>query len=141
MNKIILILLVFALFQCKSAEKNTSTAMLENTYWRLAEMNGEPVATPADAKEVHMILTSVDSEKTVKGFAGCNNIGGSFTLEGNKIHFTTISTKMFCQDRMEVEDFLTNALSKADAYSIKGEELYLYQGETKLITFQSVYFK
>ncbi len=141
MNKIILPLLVFALLQCKSTEKNVSTATLENTYWRLAEMNGKPVITPTDAKEVHMILTSIDSEKRVKGFAGCNNIGGSFTLDGNKISFITISTKMFCQDRMEVEDFLTNALSKAETYSITGEELSLYQGETKLITFQSVYFK
>ena len=97
--------------------------------------------TPADAKEVHMILTSIDTEKRVKGFAGCNNIGGSFTLEGNKIHFTTFSTKMFCSDRMDVEDFFTNSLSKAETYMIKGEELSLYQGETKLITFQSVYLK
>lgn len=141
MNKILLILSVFALFQCKSTEKNASTATLENTYWRVAEMNGKSIGTPADAKEVHMILTSVDSEKRVKGFAGCNNIGGSFTLDGNKIGFITLSTKMFCQDRMEVEDFFLKALSKAETYSIKGEELSLYQGETKWITFQSVYFK
>ena len=77
----------------------------------------------------------------MKGFAGCNNMGGNFTLEGNKIHFTIFSTKMFCQDRMDIEDFFTSSLSKTETYIIKGEELSLYQGETKLITFQSVYFK
>jgi heat shock protein HslJ len=104
-------------------------------------MNGKPLVTPADAKEVHMILASIENEKRVKGFAGCNSIGGSFTLEGNKIHFTIISTKMFCADRMDVEEFFTKALSKAETYEIKGEELSLYKGEIKLITFQSVYFK
>jgi heat shock protein HslJ len=141
MNKITLLLLSFALFQCKSTSQNVSTATLENTYWRLAEMNGKPIVTPADSKEVHMILTSTGNEKRVKGFAGCNSMGGGFTLDGNKIHFTTISTKMFCQDRMEVEDFFFKVLSNADTYKINGEELYLYQGETKIASFKSVYFK
>ncbi len=141
MNKITLLFAILTLFQCKSTQNDVSTATLENTYWKLSEMNGKPLVTPADTKEVHMILTSIDNEKRVKGFAGCNNMGGNFTLEGNKIHFTIFSTKMFCQERMDVEDFFTKALSKAEAYIIKGEELSLYQGETKLITFQSVYFK
>ena len=104
-------------------------------------MNGNVIVTPADAKEVHMILTSTGNEKRVKGFAGCNSMGGGFTLDGNKIHFTTISTKMFCQDRMDVEDFFFKVLSNADTYAINGEELYLYQGKTKIASFKSVYFK
>lgn len=104
-------------------------------------MNGKSIVTPPDAKEVHMILTSTGNEKRIKGFAGCNTMGGSFTLKENKIHFTTLSTKMFCPDRMEVEDSFFKVLSNADTYGINGEELYLYQGETKIATFQSVYFK
>jgi len=117
------------------------TATLENTYWQLVEINGASIATPANAKEVHIILSSVENEKRVKGFAGCNNMGGSFTLDGNKIHFTTISTKMFCQDRMDVEDQFFKVLSNTQTYTIKGEELYLYQGDTKLASFRSVYLK
>lgn len=141
MNKIALLFIILTLLQCKSTHKNVSTATLENTYWKLSEMNGKPLVTTTDAKEVHMILTSTDNEKRVKGFAGCNSMGGNFTLEGNKIHFTIFSTKMFCQERMDVEDFFTKALSKAETYIIKGEELSLHQGEIKLITFESVYFK
>ncbi len=141
MNKIALLFIILTLFQCKSAQNDVSTATLQNTYWKLSEMNGKPLVTPADAKEVHMILTYVDDEKRVKGYAGCNNIGGNFTLEGNKIHFTIFSTKMFCQDRMDVEDFFTNALSKAETYSIKGEELSLYHGDVKLTMLKAVYFK
>ncbi len=141
-NKIVLILILFVLLiQCKSAKPSQAVSTLENTYWKLAEMNGKPVLTPADAKEVHIILTTVDSEQRLKGFAGCNAIGGNFRIHGNEIHFTVISTKMFCHNRMEIENYLTSALSKAQTYSIEGEALSLYQGKEKLITLQAVYFK
>ncbi len=141
MKNIVILLLAFTLLHCKSAQQNVSTATLENTYWKLAEMNGNLVVTPADAKEVHIILTSVDSEKRLKGFGGCNAIGGNFRTKGNQINFTVISTKMFCESTMEVEYYVTNALSKAQTYSIDGETLSFYNGTEKLITLQAVYFK
>jgi heat shock protein HslJ len=118
-----------------------STATLENTYWKLAEMNGKPIVTPADAKEVHIILTNEGENKRVKGHAGCNSLGGSYTLSGNEIKFITITTKMMCVDRMDVEDFLLNALSVANRYKITGETLELFQGDTLVARFQSVYLK
>ena len=67
MNKFALVFVILTLFQCKSTQNEVSTATLENTYWRLSEMNGKPLVTPADAKEVHMILTSTDNEKKSEG--------------------------------------------------------------------------
>ena len=137
-----MMLLVFiALFNCKPTEKNVSTATLENTYWRLSEVNGKPVTTPADSREVHIILSKDGTETRLKGFGGCNNMGGSYKVEENKISFTVISTKMMCEGRMETEDFLFSVLNKADNYKIKGETLELYQGDEKLTVFQSVYLK
>jgi len=138
--KTLLPLLLFALvlLQCKSADNTASTARLENTYWKLAEMNGMPVETPENAKEVHIILSAEKEEKRVKGFGGCNGLGGSYSVDGNKIKFQVLSTKMFC-DRMEVENYLTKALGDADTYVIKGETLELFQGNTFLIRFNSVY--
>lgn len=130
--------LFILLFQCKSAEKNTSTARLENTYWKLAEMNGMPVETPENAKEVHIVLAAEGDEKRIRGFGGCNGLGGNYTVSDNKVKFTVLSTKMFC-DRMDVENYLTKALSEADSYVIKGETLELFQGNTALIRFNSVY--
>jgi len=137
----LLSLLVVLMVQCKSSKTttmNTPAATLENTYWKLAEMNGQPVITPQDAKEVHMVL---GPEQRVKGFAGCNSIGGNYTLNGTSIKFTTISTKMFCQDRMDVENFLLNTLTKANTFKINGETLELYEGNTLLTTFRAVYLK
>lgn len=51
MKKILLSLTLLALFQCRSSENTTSVANLENTYWKLAEMNGMPVITPEIRKK------------------------------------------------------------------------------------------
>ena len=132
-------LIAIVILQCKPAEKAVSTASLENTYWKLVAMNGRPVVTPENAREVHIVLAKDGDKRMLKGFAGCNGIGGDYTVDGNKIGFTAISTKMFCNDRMDVENFLLDVLTKADGYKIKGETLELYQGGSLLTTFQSVY--
>jgi heat shock protein HslJ len=130
-----------ALVSCKSSQSTESTAQLENTYWRLMEANGKPIVTPPNAREVHMVLGHSDGERRLQGFAGCNGLGGNYTTDGHKIKFTVITTKMYCEERLDVENFLTKALERADRYKIKGEELTLYEGSTVLASFQSVYLK
>lgn len=142
MKYLLLFPVVFLMMQCKSSSQVvSSTANLENTYWKLSEMNGMPVITPDDAKEVHFILTHDGSEKRIKGFAGCNALGGNYTSDGNNIKFTMITTRMMCHDRMEVENYLLQVLSSADSYKITGETLELYQNNTFLAKFESVYLK
>ncbi|HTF20590.1 MAG TPA: META domain-containing protein [Chryseolinea sp.] len=137
--------IVVLLFQCQSAKPaadTSSTATLLNTYWRLAEMNGEPVQTATGVREVHIILSRDDQENRLKGFAGCNNIGGSFKQDGQKITFSAFSTKMMCEpNQMKVEDFLLQALTATDNYVVKGETLDLLEGNTVLASFASVYLK
>jgi heat shock protein HslJ len=139
MKRLFVPLIIALLACCKPTEKTGSVAHLKNTYWKLSEMNGMPVMTPADAKEVHIVLASADGEKQLRGFGGCNGIGGSYTVDGDKIKFTTISTRMFCESRMDVENFLTKVLQQADSYKIKGETLELYEGNVFLTKFESVY--
>lgn len=131
--------------QCKSSQPaaaSVSTATLLNTYWRLAEMNGEPLTTPDGRREVHIILTQEGNENRLKGFAGCNSVGGTFRQEEQKLTFSAISTKMMCDpESMKVEDFLLGALTETDSYTISGETLSLLEGETALASFQAVYLK
>jgi heat shock protein HslJ len=126
--------------QCKSSQPQ-SEARLENTYWKLAEVEGKPVKTPDNGREVHMILTDADNQRSLKGFAGCNGLGGDYTVEDKKITFSTISTRMFCDLQMEVENAFLKALAEANTYSIKGEVLELYNNDTLLAKFESVYLK
>jgi heat shock protein HslJ len=136
------IITIAFLGQCKPTEtKTTSAANLENTYWKLTEINGEPLSTPENGREVHIVLTKEGNEGKLKGFAGCNNMGGSYSITDGKIKFTVISTKMMCEDRMDIENFLLGVLNNADNYIIEGENLKLYEGRTFLANFQSVYFK
>jgi heat shock protein HslJ len=141
----LVIAVALALFQCKSAKPAPpapSTATLLNTYWRLSEVNGNPLQTPAGTREVHIILQHDDQENRVKGFAGCNNVGGGFTIDGQKLTFSAFTTKMMCPpEQMMIEDFLLKALSATDSYEIKGETLTLLEGNVVLAVFQSVYLK
>ncbi len=130
--------------QCKSTKpvNQVPPATLLNTYWRLAEMNGEPVRTPESAREVHIILSSDDGQNQLKGFAGCNTLGGTFNVDGNKLSFSAFSTKMMCSpDRMKVEDFLFNVLATTDTYVLEGATLHLLQGDVEIAEFQSVHLK
>ncbi|GAA4320222.1 META domain-containing protein [Compostibacter hankyongensis] len=119
-----------------SGGKSKKTAALEDTRWVLTEMKGQPVVLPAGGKEVYIYLNS--DKKSISGFAGCNGIGGSYsTGEKSTIHFQTLSTKMYCQSGMELEDFMLKALNEADHYHIEGKKLYLFKGQEPLIFFEA----
>jgi heat shock protein HslJ len=116
----------------------TSTATLQNTYWKLSHVNNKPLVTPGNTREIHIMFSS--DGKSFKGFAGCNGLGGDYTTgEKQTININAISTQMYC-DRMEAENFLTNAIRKANRYSIKGEKLLLFENKKLLASFDSVYF-
>lgn len=140
MKRLLLISILFLTFtQCKPTKANKSPITLENTHWKLSEMNGNPIITPEGAKDVHFILTAEGGQKKIKGFAGCNSIMGSYTLSGDKIKFIVASTKMMCPvEQMAIEDFFTNALTTADSYKIDGDVLELYEGNTSLADFKAI---
>jgi heat shock protein HslJ len=137
---ILAVVLLMLYTQCKTNQPQ-GEARLENTYWKLMEIEGKPVKTLDSRSEVHMILTDADNQRSLKGFAGCNGLGGDYTVEGDKIKFSTISTRMFCDLQMEVENAFLKALAEANTYSIKGEVLELYKDGTLLAKFGSVYLK
>lgn len=135
------IFFIIAFVSCKTTMRTTpsiSTASLTNTYWKLSMIKSEHVKTPENSREVH--IKFVESGKRFLGFAGCNALGGNFALTGsNGIKIDPISTKMFC-DRMETENFLTEALTRANRYLVEGEKLFLFDGKKLLVSFDSVYF-
>ncbi len=61
-----------------------STAQLENTYWKLMTLGGESMESPEGAREIHIVLHSEGNR--VAGFAGCNQMMGSYTLTGARAH-------------------------------------------------------
>lgn len=129
---------LFLFIQCRSHLPGNQTS-LENTYWKLVEVNGTPVKTPENGREVYMMLTTEGDAPGLQGHAGCNGLGGSYQVDGDKIKFQPITTRMFCEKQMEVENLFTRMLTTADRYRVTGNKLALYTGQDLLGIFESVY--
>jgi len=125
--------------QCKSTKVATTKSSFENTHWRLAEMNGNPIITLEGSRDVYFKVTTEQGQKKVTGFAGCNSIAGGYTLSGDKVKFTIASTKMMCPpEQMAVEDYLLKALTSATSYRVEGDVLELFDGQTALADFKAI---
>lgn len=109
---------------------------LENTYWVLTEMDSKPIATINETKKLHVLLNPVT--KTASGFAGCNQFTGSYTVEGKKLSIKDLaSTRMFCQETMEMETRFLQVLQEVDEFKIKEHELFLIKGDLQIAKFQA----
>ncbi|MCI0390454.1 MAG: YbaY family lipoprotein [Acidobacteria bacterium] len=107
-----------------------STSQLQNTYWKLVELNALPVTG-----EAHIQLNA--RNKKVQGNGGCNTIAGGYELTGNRIKFTKmISTKMACLGGMGVEQDFLKALEDSNNFKISGEKLELYSDDKLLARFE-----
>jgi len=120
---------------CKSTQKSTATLKqpeatiqnieIEETYWKLTELQGKPIVkSEGMTKDIHIILKK-DGNR-VQGFSGCNTIMGQYELkEGNRIVFSGMaSTMMACPD-MSTEANFNKMLGAIDNYSINGKTMSL----------------
>lgn len=117
---------------------STITNSLVGTQWKLIELNGKPIASKINGKEPFLKLQEADNQYMAS--AGCNGIGGQFTLsENGKIKFSQgISTMMACEN-MEIETQLKSILIATDNYTINGKTLSLNKGRmAPLARFQAV---
>lgn len=128
---------VWPKLDCKSS---LSTASLKNTYWKLLEIDDKLITVPSSVREPHFVLKADD--KSVKGFAGCNNFMGSYEVNENKIKFGLLAgTRKFCESTMDIENSFMKVFSEVNRYKIFGESLEFYRDEKVLAKFESVYFQ
>jgi copper homeostasis protein (lipoprotein) len=124
------------------AAANQPDATLVETYWKLTELMGKPVAKTKDgAKETHILLKK--NNNSISGFTGCNSIMGSYELEdGNYLRFTKLAGTLMACDDMKLEDDFKKVLGQTDNYSISGDYLSLNKAKmAPLAKFKAVYFK
>lgn len=120
------------------------TATLENTYWKLLRLGDTEVTVAQDQREPHMILQAPDDgTKRVAGFAGCNNMGGGYTLDGQSISFTQmVSTLRACPQGMDTEHAFHQMLVAARRWAIRGEQLDLFDADgQRIAVFESRYLR
>lgn len=111
-------------------------------YWKLKTLEGKDVQMAKNQeKEIYFILKT--DESRVKGFAGCNTIDGTYTLEnGNRIRFSNmLSTLKACPDVNVNESEFLKVFELADNYTIVDDVLSLNVGRrAPLAIFEAVYF-
>ncbi|TPV34765.1 META domain-containing protein [Paucihalobacter ruber] len=108
-------------------------------YWKLVELNGQPVTTGKGNREAYLILKSENNR--AHGNGSCNMFNGNYELmEGNRIKFSKMaSTLMACQD-METERNFMNVLETADNYNLTETTLVLNKARmAPLARFEVVY--
>lgn len=118
----------------EKTKKIKATADLQNTYWRLVEMNGKPVVS---TKEPYIKL--VDKKSALEGSTGCNTIMGNYKIgKHGALKFEYGTTKMMCGD-METEQFVNSALVRTTTYDINSNHLLLYNDNVLLAVFEAQY--
>ena len=116
----------------------TLHAELQNTYWKVVELDGKAVTTPEGMREAHVILASDGSR--AHGHAGCNNFFGNFETSEDKLSFSALgSTMMACPEGMDTEQAFLQALGETNRYEISGQFLTLYAGDRPLARLEAVY--
>ena len=127
MKNILRCILLLMLVGCK-----TQTATLTNIEWKLIKMNGDDLS----AMNPPVTLSLDENQKKVNGYAGCNRFFGAYGSGDSSIKFTGLgSTKMFCQDKMKVEDAYFKALSEIQSFKTEGGKLYLISGSNVILEF------
>ena len=90
---------------------------LIGTNWRVAEIDGKPVIGAG---------TLIFRQGSAGGRASCNSFGSTFEANGTAVSFRQIiSTKMYCNGRMELEQALFRALEASVKTERHSEALVL----------------
>ena len=119
-----------------TSEPIESETVLLGTRWTLVEIDGQPAATYEGQDEPHLVLEEVDGEPRMHGSGGCNNMTGSYTLDGAQLSFGPIAaTRKMCPQGMDLEHAFGQALAIVERFEVDGPALTLFatDGTTLLL--------
>ena len=121
-------LATIALAGCTAtAERTASDEPLENTYWKLINLEGVAVEAVDNQREAHIVLHTEGNR--VAGSGGCNRLMGSYQLDGDALSFSQMATTMMaCADGMQTEHAFLEVLENVSAWEVTGSNLTLKDG-------------
>jgi heat shock protein HslJ len=104
--------------------EHQADAQLEDTYWKLVGVKGEPALVLPNHQEAHFVLMS--AEHKVRGSGGCNLIMGSYQTTGDRLSFGVLATtRKMCPEIMHQEQTFFEVLDSVTHYRIEGRILQL----------------
>jgi heat shock protein HslJ len=134
--------MILLLFSTGCSKKNNPLtdpkpdAPFSNTRWKLAGLAGRK-GRPQMEKEA--FLRFDDATRRFQGSAGCNNLTGSYSHDGNHLRIgPAATTRMICPpESMLVEDELLQVLRDTDGLHISGDRLELLKGSQVIARFEA----
>ena len=85
------------------------------------------------------ITINFSSGGKVSGNNSCNNYGGDYKVENNKLSLgMMMSTRKFCQETAEIETTFMRNLTEVDNFKIQEGVLILLRGNTHVIEAKKV---
>ncbi len=127
-----------------SAAPDLPAARLQDTYWKLVALHGQPVAmVPGQEREARITLGSESHQ--VQGFTGCNGLGGRYTLAGAAaLKFGPLaSTRKMCEPAANaLERGVLDALAATTSYHIDGGAQLMLLGDGHVLArFEAVHLR
>ena len=131
MYLITLLIICLAISACTAKNEGSAASLIGS--WKLTSFSRADVLTPA-VTDTEAGLTFKD-DGSVTGNSGCNGLGGSYTVEDDKITFSEItSTLMACDDpRMAQEGAVHQVLTDTATFKIEGNTLTLTNNDVVLV--------
>jgi heat shock protein HslJ len=118
------------------AENKKTDASFTNTRWKLVKLPGIELLP----LKKNAFIQFEPEKNQAFGSGGCNNMRGTFTLNGKSLKIGPMaSTMMACTPEiMKIEDGFHKALTEVDNFIISGDNLQLRKGETILAEFEEL---
>lgn len=113
------------LASCQSA-KNASTSPAIAGEWTVTEVQGVPVT----AQPLPYVGFS-PADSLVYGYAGCNRISGSYTIEGDKIVLGPVAATMMACPDMTLEQSILGALNSVETVAAPDADHLTLSGKDK----------
>jgi copper homeostasis protein (lipoprotein) len=119
----------FALRTCEVSGVNHE---IETTRWVPATLGSAPVTLGQQQREPFIVFQT--NEHRVTGFAGCNQLSGTYQLNGEQLKFSqTAATRMACAQGMDIEQRLLKALEATATWRIDGDRLQLRDSQGDVV--------
>lgn len=107
----------------RASDMQTATPLaLAETTWRLAVVNGQDAGALRGDQPATLRLTT---NRSARGFAGCNNFRGTYTLEGDSLRFGPLITTRRACGIISLEQSFLRALEGTRSFRFQSDSLEL----------------
>ena len=117
---------------CSIMNQRSDHPNLGDTEWKLVSINEVPANLGGSA-----VIQFDEKENKVSGIAACNSFGAGYEMIKNAISFESIiTTKKYCEGRMDEENQIITNLQNVTRYDVKADKLYFYGKDQLLLVYK-----